>query len=229
MFVNNNLNNMKKLNLTFASIFVLLIISWSPKKPKVLIIGDSISIGYTPFVKKYFKNDALIMHNEGNAQHTGNGLVNIKKWIGNGDWDIIQFNWGLWDLCFRHPDSKVQGNRDKVNGTVTYTVEEYTKNLDSLVTIIEQNTKAKLIFVTTSYVPKYEAGRFEADVQKYNTAAKKIMKKHGIELNEIYDKTIPIHNAYGIGADDVHYSDTGYEKLSNLIIDFLKVKIDSLK
>lgn len=80
------------------------------KKANVLIIGDSISNGYTPFVQKNLGTVAEVFHNPGNGKHTGNGLENIEDWVGDTDWDIIQFNWGLLDLCYRHPDSKVQGN-----------------------------------------------------------------------------------------------------------------------
>ncbi len=65
------------------------------RKQNILIIGDSISIGYTPLVEKYFADKATISHNPGNAQHTGTGLDKIEEWIGSGKWDIIQFNWGL--------------------------------------------------------------------------------------------------------------------------------------
>ncbi|MDX1759889.1 MAG: SGNH/GDSL hydrolase family protein, partial [Arenibacter algicola] len=99
---------------------IFLCLGYKPKDPKILIIGDSISIGYFSKVKEALATKAIVMHNPGNAQHTGTGLEKIKDWIGKEDWDIIQFNWGLWDLCYRHPDSKVYGNRDKIKGTITY-------------------------------------------------------------------------------------------------------------
>jgi hypothetical protein len=101
--------------------------------PKVLIIGDSISGGYTPRVADLLKGKALIKHNPGNAQHTGTGIEKLDDWLGTTDWDVIHFNWGLWDLCYRHPESKVQGRRDKVRGTVTTPIDVYEKNLDQLV------------------------------------------------------------------------------------------------
>ena len=142
-----------------------------------MIIGDSVSIGYTPFVKTYFYAKALVSHNPGNVQHTGTGLMNIEQWLGNEQWDIIQFNWGLWDLCYRHPDSKEYGNRDKINGKLEFSIEEYATNLDSIVSIIKNKTNAKLIFVTTTYVPENEPGRYSHDVQKYNDAAKTCHEK----------------------------------------------------
>lgn len=216
-------------NKTYLALVLLvtwLTISFVDKKPKILIIGDSISIGYTPYVKAALADSAIIEHNVGNAQHTGNGLQHIKEWLGDEDWDIIQFNWGLWDLCYRHPDSKEYGHRDKINGKVTYTVEEYASNLDSIATLIKQKTHAKLIFVTTTYVPKNEPGRYESEVQKYNNAAKQVMKKHAVIVNDIYDASIPIHNKYGLGSNNVHYKEEGYKKLGKLIVGFLKAQIE---
>ncbi len=205
----------------------LLIISagFAEVKPKILIIGDSISIGYFPFVKDALANKAEVFHNPGNAQHTGTGLKNLEGWMGDEDWDIIQFNWGLWDLCYRHPDSKLYGNRDKERGTLTFTVEEYAANMDSIVTLLKSLTDAKLIFVTTSYVPENEGGRYLNDAIRYNEAALKIMQKHSVEVNDIYEKSAAIHQKFGKGNDDVHFTEKGYKKISKLIIQSLKKEL----
>ncbi|MCK0155789.1 SGNH/GDSL hydrolase family protein [Cellulophaga sp. F20128] len=189
----------------------------SAEKPKILIIGDSISLGYTPFVTETLKEVAIVTHNPGNAQHTGTGLERLEKWLSNTDYDIIQFNWGLWDLCYRHADSKVYGNRDKINGKVTYTIEEYTKNLESLVAILKEKSNAKLIFVSTSYVPEGEAGRYVKDPQRYNKVAKKVMKKHGILVNDIYKTSKKIHQTEAQAPGDVHYTKAGYKELARSI------------
>ena len=74
--------------------------------PKALLIGDSISIGYTPHVVAALKGKVEVRHHRGNAQHTGTGLKMLDRWIGETEWDVIHFNWGLWDLCYRHPYSQ---------------------------------------------------------------------------------------------------------------------------
>ena len=205
--------------------FLLLLVfstAFVTDKPNILIVGDSISIGYTPFVKERLAEKANVFHNEGNAQHTGTGLQKIAEWVGNEDWQIVQFNWGLWDLAHRHPDATVYGNRDKINGKVTFTVDEYASNLDSLVTTLKTLTDAKLIFVTTSYVPEGEAGRFVEDAVRYNAAAKKIMEKHGVLVNDIYERSKEIHSKHNRASNDVHYTEAGSEKLGELIADFLE-------
>ena len=49
--------------------------------PNVLIIGDSISMGYTPFIKNALTGKVNIIHNAGNAQGTTNGLKSLSKWL----------------------------------------------------------------------------------------------------------------------------------------------------
>jgi len=205
---------------------LMIVSSFIEKKPKVLIIGDSISIGYTPYVKQNLADKAIVTHNKGNAMHSGHGLENIADWIEVDDYDIIQFNWGLWDLCYRHPESKIQGNRDKINGELTYTREEYRENLEAIVTILKEKSEAKLLFVTTSYVPPNEAGRYEKDAVLYNKAALKVMRKHSIQICDIYKESKAIHKLYGNDDDNVHYSKKGYEELGILISESLSKMLD---
>ena len=171
---------------------------------------------------------AIVMHNPENAQHTETGLVKIKDWIGNEDWDIIQLNWGLWDICYRHPDSKVFGNRDKIKGNITYDLQTYRQNLEELLRILKAHNSAKLIFVTTTYVPVNEAGRFTEDVPKYNAIAKAVMKKNGVIINDIYKKSIAIHHKNGVGDNDVHYNKEGYKELGELIVPVLNKTLKKL-
>ena len=203
---------------SFLLLFALLLF-WGSRdpEPNVLIIGDSISIGYFPFVRDALANRATVVHNPGNAQHTGTGLQKIEEWLGDEKWDVIHFNWGLWDLCYRHPDAKVYGNRDKINGTLAFTVDEYAANLDSLVQIL-QGTGAKLIFATTTYVPTEEAGRFHGDERRYNKVARQVMKKYGVPVNDLFPLSKRIHGEFGKGEDDVHYEAQGYERLGEKVV-----------
>lgn len=213
----------------FPAVILLILLSlssfvWNQKR--ILIIGDSISIGYTPYVWKYFQGKALVTHNPGNAQHTGTGIEKIEEWIGDEDWDVIQINWGLWDLVYRHPDATPYGNRDKVNGTVTFSPDEYASNLDQIVTKIKEISDAKLVFVTTSFVPEGESGRFSSDPEKYNAVAKEVMKRHGIPVNDIYEASKAIHKESGRAVNDVHYTQKGSDELGKIIVAFLEKELN---
>lgn len=184
--------------------------------PRVLIIGDSISMAYTAPVAEMLKEVAAVEHHEGNAQHTGTGLKKIDQWIGETQWDVIHFNWGLWDLCYRHPKSKVQGKRDKVNGTLTTPIDVYEKNLDQLVTRLKQ-TSAKLIWAHTTVVPEKEAGRFAGDGKKYNAAATRVMNKHKISINDLHTLTAGFPAELFVKPGDVHYTPAGSKKIARQV------------
>jgi len=184
--------------------------------PKALLIGDSISIGYTPHVVATLKGKVDVTHHRGNAQHTGTGLKMLDRWIGETQWDVIHFNWGLWDLCYRHPQSKEQGRRDKKRGTLTMPLEQYEKNLDQLAARLKK-TKAKLIWAHTTTVPKGEAGRKVGDDDKYNEAAARVMKKHGIEINDLNALTDSFPEELFTAPSNVHFKTEGSKKLGQTV------------
>jgi lysophospholipase L1-like esterase len=195
--------------------------SCSEKEVNILVIGDSISQGYTPHLKSALEDRAVVAHNKGNARHTGVGIDNLDQWLSDTIvWDIIVFNWGLHDLCYRHPDSKLYGNRDKVNGSITHSPDEYQENLDILAGMLKE-TGARLLFISTTYIPPEEGGRFEGDDIVYNERAKAVMDKHGIEYLDINSLSKEIHETEGRGIDDVHFTEEGYRQLSQPITERL--------
>ena len=202
--------------LFFPFLFVLSTALWAKDLPKALLIGDSISIGYTPHVVAALKGKVQVIHHRGNAQHTGTGLKMLDRWVGQTQWDVIHFNWGLWDLCYRHPQSKSQGRRDKKHGTLTTSLEQYEKNLDQLAARLKK-TKAKLIWAHTSTVPKGEAGRKLGDDDKYNEAASRVMKKYDIRINDLNSLTDEFPPELFVKPGDVHYKPEGSKKIGQAV------------
>jgi len=192
----------------------------NPELPNVLILGDSISIGYTHGVRKLLRGKANVfrpMRPNGrapdNCGDTTIGLARINQWLGDRKWDVIHFNWGLWDLCYRHPESKEQGNRDKVNGTLSTTPEDYERNLEKLVARMKA-TGARLIWASTTVVPEGEVGRFTGDDAAYNEIAKRVMDRHGIPINDLHAVSRTFPAGFFIKPGDVHFTGKGSEKLA---------------
>lgn len=183
--------------------------------PNVLIIGDSISIGYTQVVVDALQGVANVQRIRENAGDTNRGLAKLDRWLGKTKWDVIHFNWGMHDLCYRHPEAKGYGNRDKVNGTQAIPLPEYAKNLEQLVIRLKQ-TGAQLIWASTSLVPEDEAGRFVGDDVRYNQAAAEIMQRHGIPIDDLhaFSSTITEHFKR---PGDVHFSKQGYQVLGRQV------------
>ena len=57
--------------------------------PRILLIGDSISIGYTLPVRKQLDGKANVHRITINGGPTTNGVANLAKWLGPGKWDVI--------------------------------------------------------------------------------------------------------------------------------------------
>jgi len=65
--------------------------------PRVLLIGDSISIGYTVPTRALLKGKANVHRPPTNCSSTGYGLTMLDAWLGAKKWDVIHFNFGLHD------------------------------------------------------------------------------------------------------------------------------------
>jgi acyl-CoA thioesterase-1 len=188
--------------------------------PKVLIIGDSISIGYFEPAKQLLEGKAELSHNPGNAQHTRYGLAQLDAWLGDTPWDVIHFNHGLHDLKY------VNAKGDLVSpdaGTQLMSVDEYARNLEQIVQRLRK-TRARLIFATTTPVPAGTAGRIEGDAERYNRAALPIMKRYGVRVNDLYALARPQLSSIQ-QPHNVHFTDEGSrllaEQVANSILDAL--------
>ena len=182
--------------------------------PRVLIIGDSISIGYTPHVTEALAGRAVVVHNPGNAQHTATGLKELDGWLGDGRWDVIHFNWGLWDLCYKRSRFLRGSVRDREKGTVLVDLDRYEANLAELTARL-QKTGATLIWATTTVVPEGDAGRFPGDDLRYNEAAARVMRAAGVTVNDLNAASREFPPELFVQPGDVHFTDEGYRRLAN--------------
>ena len=176
--------NDKKLSWTFSP---------DPALPNVLILGDSISIGYTLQVRALLKGKANVFRamtpdgrRQMNCSGTTTGVQKIDTWLDGHKWAVIHFNWGLHDL--KHV--KVAGtaqNSNNPNDPLQATVEQYTKNMEVLVGKLKA-TRARLIFATTTPVAPGTINPLrETDApQRYNAAALKIMQANGVRVNDLF-------------------------------------------
>lgn len=192
--------------------------------PDVLLIGDSISIGYTEPVREMLSGVCNVYRPDANCGDTKNGLANIDSWLGNRAWDIIHFNWGLHDLCYRHPQATTYGNRDKINGTLSVQPATYKANLESLVRIM-QSTARLLVWATTTYIPDGEAGRCQGDEVRYNALASEVMAKHDIPADDLYEITRAFPPEMFTCPGDVHFTKQGYNRIAEVVSECIKTQL----
>jgi len=153
-----------------------------PGLPRVLLIGDSISIGYTVPTRELLKGKANVQHPRDNCGPTTRGLEKLDAWLGEKKWDVIHFNFGLHDLKYINDKGALV---PVAEGHQQVPIDEYRKNLDEIVTRLKK-TGAALIWASTTPVPEGAAGRIKGDAARYNAVAAEVMKKHGVATNDLY-------------------------------------------
>ena len=191
-----------------------------PSLPRVLLIGDSISVGYTPSVRRLLAGQANVLRIPANAGPTTRGLESIDAWLGQEHWDVIHFNWGLHDL------KRLKNGKLDVSGEWQVDPEQYRLNLETLVRKLKA-TGARLIWASTTPVPDGANGRIRGDEIRYNTIAARIMKRRGVITNDLYAAVIDQLAEYQRPAN-VHFSEEGSaflgERVAASILEALSAK-----
>ncbi len=196
-----------------------------PNLPRVLIIGDSISIGYTLPVREMLKGVANVHRPPVNCASTKHGINGIEDWVGNKKWDVIHFNWGLHDLKYMGPNGENLADPQLNSSSQQVPIDEYVKNLQRLVLYLKK-TKAELIWRNTTPVPIGAKGRVVGDSKKYNDAAQEIMSHYSIETNDLYQ--FAKDNWYKVGRKaDVHFTPEGSKELAKLVAKSIRKKLQT--
>jgi len=177
-----------------------------PNLPNVLIIGDSISIGYMVPLREKLKGVANVYRPQTNCGPSSKGIEEINAWIGDRRWSLIQMNHGLHDLKYMGPkgqnlaDPKADSSHQQIALRV-------------------KKTGATILWCETTPVPEGAAGRVVGDSKKYNAIAEKVMSEHGIKTNGLFEfasKNVPTREA------NVHYTPENSEKLAEYVAGVIK-------
>lgn len=186
-----------------------------PKLPRVLLIGDSISMGYTIPVREALRGVANVRRIPGNAGMTERGLANLEAWLGAGNWAAIHFNFGLHDLKYLSADGKLD-----LSGTQVCGVAAYELNLGTLAMRLLA-TGAKIVWASTTPVPEGASGRKAGDEVAYNAAAARVMQKAGIPVNDLH-AAVRLELATYQLPRNVHFNDAGSKFLGARVAECLR-------
>ena len=190
-------------------------VSRSPKLqtlPRVLIIGDSISIGYMKPLTERLQGKAELVHNPGNARYSGYGLANLDAWLGDGRWDVIHFNFGLHDL--KYVDDKGLNSSSAETGHIQVPLEKYRENMAAIAKKLKA-TKAVVIFASTTPYPNDLTSplRKRDDVARYNQAALEALKPYGVRVDDLCGFAEPRLAELQL-PQNVHFTEAGYQALA---------------
>jgi len=190
-----------------------------PGLPRVLIIGDSISIAYTVTVRELLHGKVNVHRAPVNCQSSITGLSGTtgpKSWQGDQKWDVIHFNFGIWD-------AKIV----PATGQPAVSEADYVKNLTEIARRL-QATGAKVIFATTTPIPDSltseptapgaldPKARFFVPLSGRTAAAVEALQKMGVVIDDLNSVIHADREKYW-NPKDLHFSPKGSQLLGKAV------------
>lgn len=175
-------------------------------EPDVLLIGDSISLGYSTVVALALPQYE-VNHNPCNARSSVSGLFYVDDWLNSrSTFEAIVFNFGIHDMYH-------------VNGISN---ELYRENIKAIAAKIKNKTDRPL-FLTTTRVPGKVPGLSPGREIELNQIALEVMLEAGVEVLDLYAVSENIENYYinSEEKNDVHFTDQGFQILGQAVADKL--------
>lgn len=150
---------------------------------KILLLGDSIRLGYEHYVKEALDGAATIYTAKDTCAFSQYMLRWLNEWKKKEgfpeDIDLVHWNVGLWDVL-------------RILDDGTFTTPEYyaetLKRLEKRLRVLFP--KAKQVFATSTsvveklYEPPYQ--RYNADIEKFNAIAVETLSPLGVAINDLY-------------------------------------------
>lgn len=188
--------------------------------PHVLLIGDSISIGYTLGVRKELDGIANVWRPKVNCGPTTKGVAELDQWLGDRKWDVIHFNFGLHDLKYMGKNGQNLADPQSPDSHQQVAIDDYQANIKKIATRLKQAGK-KVIWRETTPVPDGAKGRVPGDSAKYNAAAAKAIEEvGGIAVDPMFEFATSIQSKQ-LPAN-VHYRPEGSAALAKHVAQLIK-------
>ena len=170
-----------------------------PALPRILLIGDSVSRGYTLSTRKHLAGKANVHRAPTNCGSSVNGVDKLDNWMGQGKWDVIHFNFGIHDV------------------QKSISMDTYLKNLETIIGRLRA-TGAKVIFATTTPIPDDPTKKKNpaTAVVERNQAAIEIMKKNNVAVDDLFTVITPKLAEYQ-NVKDVHFKEEGYDFMGKAV------------
>lgn len=187
-----------------------------PDLPKVLLIGDSIRLGYAPLVTKKLAGTAEVVSFQEPIGDTTVVLKNLDAWL-TGKLVVVHINSGLHDL-------KVA----KTAKLHQVPIEQYERNLKAIIEQIRKGTPYVVFANTTPILDDRHArrkaafDRFEKDVKEYNAVATKTMASLGVPVNDLHRIVEDGGMETMLGQDGTHFTPAGSERLADAVADSVR-------
>lgn len=182
----------------------------------ILLIGDSIRIGYDKSVKRSLEGVANVYFPEENcrfASYVLRYLHEYKELVKDGKVDILHWNAGLWD-CLRLFEEEPHTPKD----VYAYYIDRICIRIKTVF------PDATVIFATSTRVQSEKMSkdfkRYNEEIEEYNRIAVEVVKKHGFVVDDLYAVSASLPES--AHSDAVHYyTPTGTKAFTNQVLSCL--------
>ena len=173
---------------------------------RVLLLGDSIRLGYQPLVAEALRGEAEVVGPEDNGRFAKYTLWGVNGWLREfGPPAVVHWNNGLWDLNHEAPMVEALTPLGEYLETLRRTLCEL------------QRIGAAIVFATTTPVPVDAIGRSNAEIDLYNEAASALMARLGVAVNDL-NAVLRQDLATCIDEDRLHLSDEGNRRCARAVV-----------
>ena len=186
-----------------------------PALPKVVLVGDSIRLGYAPKVAARLAGKAIVVSPPANGGDSANVVEHLDEWVIRQRPDVVHLNCGLHDL-----------KRSRADGHHQVEPDRYEANLRRIAARIRDETGASLVFANTTPILDdrharrgADFDRTEADVLRYNASAASALRELGVPIHDLHWIVERAGSERMLGADGTHYSEAGYDRLAEAVAD----------
>ncbi|MBR6793656.1 MAG: SGNH/GDSL hydrolase family protein [Clostridia bacterium] len=188
---------------------------------KIVLLGDSIRMGYDKYVKTALEGVAEVYYPSENCKFTQNVLRMIGSW--SSEWpreeiDLVHWNVGGWDLL--HLDEAALSTPEYYG----YMIGRIDRKLRELF------PGAKIVFALTAHVNESgntaSHGRYNAEIEQYNQVAIDALKQSGTRINDLYTISVLAAERGAMSDRSHYYTDEGRRLLGGQVIRIICEELD---
>ncbi len=193
---------------------------------KIILIGDSIRLGYDKYVKDALDGVAEVYYPNDSARFSEYTFRYLSDWKHDNGWgddiDLVHWNTGLWDVLEMYGEAPISNPQQY--GETIGKIERQIKILFP---------RAKQIFATSTSVIEEKYGwdrkRHNATIEEYNKIAIDALSGTGCVIDDLYTltKNAPMEIRAG---DPTHfYTPEGTKLIGDRVLSFIcgELEIDA--
>ncbi len=207
---------------------------------KILLLGDSIRMGYGEYVREILNGKAEVFYPNDNGRFLQYTLRQLQDWkaslhLKGDEIDVVHWNNGLWDVG--HLGVGATGEAEAATalpvlqaGYCVYEKESLTPPpfYEAMLRRVHQRIRtlfprAGIVFAYTTPVLEDQCPSFlyrsNAEIRAYNETARKVLEPEGVRFNDLY--SFAEAELTSLHRDWVHFNEEGSRKIAAEIAAFL--------